>query len=119
MSLRYGLLRTVKTVTIADNASLSDAVHCNGLTLAALIVPSGWVAADVTFQASVDGTNWFNLYHAGSDTEFTAEAAASRYIAVNRDNFRGVSRLKVRSGTAAAAVSQTGGPLTITLIFTD
>lgn len=119
MGLRYGLLRSVKTATIAENENLSDVVDCNGLTLAALIVPSGWTAADITLQGSVDGTNFFNVHEASSDTELTVQAAASRYILLDPDQFRGLQRLKVRSGTSATPVTQTGSDKVLTLVLID
>lgn len=118
MGLRYGLLRATKTATIAAAASLSGAVHLEGLALAALIVPSGWDAADITFQASIDGTNWFNVHEAGSDTEVTVQAGASRYIALSPDSFRGIQRVKVRSGTSGSAVNQ-ADEVTLTLVLID
>ena len=119
MSLRHGFVRAVRTATIADEASLSGEVVCEGLTLAAIVVPAGWVAADITFVGSVDGTNFFNLHEAGSDTEVTVQAAASRYIALDPTTYAGVQRLKVRSGTSAVPVAQTGGPLALQTVLID
>lgn len=123
MSLRHGFVRAVKTATIEDEGSLSDAVQLEGLNLEAIIVPSGWTAADITFQASADGgTTWYNVHDSGGDTELTVQAAASRYIGLleaAKAPLRGAPRLKVRSGTAGSAVAQTSGPIELLLILGD
>lgn len=107
---------TVKSATIADGQSLSGEVVCDGLALAAIVVPSGWDAADITFQGSVDGTNFFNVHDEATDTEWTVQAGASRYIRLNSALTAGIRRLKVRSGTSGAAVNQTGA-VTVQLVF--
>lgn len=122
MSLRHGFVRGVKVATIADEASLSDEVHLNGLTLAAIIVPSGWVAADITFQGSVDGSVYRLVTESGADAELTIQAAASRYILISEPasfGMKGLLRLRVQSGTNAVPVVQTAGPILLQLVLTD
>lgn len=112
-------LRAVKTATVSDGESLSEAVYCEGLRLAAIVVPSGWNAADITFQGSVDGTNWYDLHEPSGDTEVTVQAGASRYIVVaDPAAYEGLMRLKVRSGTSGTPVNQTGD-VTVQLVFVD
>ena len=101
-----GTKPATKQVTIGAGVSLSAAVDLNDHRLRAIAVPSGWDAADITFQASENGTDYFNLHEASTDTEVTVQAAASRFIVVNKDLFSMIRFLKVRSGTAGAAVNQ-------------
>lgn len=108
-----------KTATIADEASLSDEIVIEGYRLAWINVPSGWIAADITFQGKLtnDGT-LANIYEDSSDTEVTVQAAESRLIALATDKlatFKGLYSIKVRSGTAGSAVNQTAGPMLLTL----
>lgn len=122
MSIRHGLIRSVRTVTIADEGNLSDSVHLSGLSPVGILIGAGWIAADLSFQASIDGTNFFNVHESGTDTEHTIQAAASRYIGLldaQRQPLQGVTHIKVRSGLSGAPVTQTAGPQVISLVCTD
>jgi hypothetical protein len=102
-----------RTATIANAASLSDAVDLGGRKLVAIDMPSSWTAASLTFQASVDGVTYDDLYDGA--TERTLVVAASRYLAQAIGDWVGVRFLRIRSGTAGTPVNQ-GGARTITLV---
>ena len=105
--------RTV-AVTIASGASLSGAAAIGDSSVIGVLMPAAWTAASLTFQVSVDGTNYYNLYDdAGS--EVTAQASTSRCVLLEPKQFIGFRYLKIRSGTAASAVNQ-GGDRIITLV---
>ena len=96
-------------VVIASGATgLSAAVDLKGLTPVAIQMPATWVAADLTFQMSLDGgTTYCNLYDEDGN-EVAVKAAASQVVALSTlANFWGGGLLKVRSGTAAVPVNQT------------
>jgi hypothetical protein len=101
------------TVTIANGASLSGAVDLKGRKLVAIIMPASWTAASLTFQGSVNDTDYFNVYDGA--TERALIVAASYYSALNIGDWVGFRYLKIRSGTAASAVNQ-GGARVITLV---
>ena len=115
----------VKTVTIANGASLSDAAACaykagpagsgSYESLVGIVMPGTWTAANLTFQASNDNSTFTDLYNAAG-TEVTVTAAASRWIAIDPADFAGVAYLKVRSGTSGSAVNQ-GANRTIGLVL--
>lgn len=95
-----------QTATIGVGASLSAEVALGEKTLVGIVMPAGWDAAALTFQASPDDVNFSELYSsAGSAVSFTV--AAGQFIAVDPTTWRGVTGIKVRSGTAAAPVNQT------------
>lgn len=98
----------------AGATGLSAAVQLNGLLLVGLIVPAGWLAASVTLQGSVDGATWYNVYD-DTGTEVTLAVAASRFVALAPATFAAFPYVRLRSGTAALPVNQTGSP-TLTLI---
>lgn len=104
-----------ETVTIANGQSLSGALNIDQRNLFALIMPSTWTAAGLTFQGSFDGTNYFDLYdEAGTEINFIV--SASRYVLISTPiKFLGLKKLKVRSGTSGTPVAQ-GGARTIALI---
>lgn len=108
-----------QTVTILSGASLSGAIDLQGARLFAILMPSGWTAAGLTFQAgvSLSGT-FYNLFDSdGSEVAVASAAAvADQYIQLtNPARWLGIRYLKVRSGTAGAAVNQ-GADRTISLI---
>jgi hypothetical protein len=92
------------TVVIANGASLSGAVDLGGRKLVGIIMPDTWTAASLTFQGSVDGTNFFNVYDGATERALTV--AANYYSAQNIADWVGFRWIKVRSGTAGSAVNQ-------------
>lgn len=94
------------SAVIALNASLSSAVEING-DLAALIVPAAWTAAAVTFQGSVDGETFFDIYDAATERTIASGAlVANHMLAVKKEDWAAFTHIKIRSGTAAAPVVQ-------------
>lgn len=93
------------TATIANGASLSAAVDLNERTPVALLMPAAWTAADITFQASLDNSTFYDVYdEAGS--EYTLTVAVDQYIILDPVDLAGARYVKVRSGTGAAAQNQ-------------
>lgn len=97
-----------KEVTIAISTSLSPAIEIDFFRVAAIVMPSGWDAANLTFQASADGITYNNLYD-DAGNEITVTAAASRHIGLDAvaAELSGCPWLKIRSGTSGVAVNQT------------
>lgn len=96
---------TPTIATIANGASLSGAVNLGGEALIRLQMPAAWTAAKITFQVSDDDVTYRNIVKEdGSEYELTV--AASTEIILIWTNFIGVKYMKIRSGTAAAAVNQ-------------
>jgi hypothetical protein len=93
------------TATIANAAYLSDALTLNGRQVAVIEMPTSWTAAPLTFQASMDGTNYFNIYDDSGD-EYYVIAEASRRIHVDINILSQQKYIKVRSGTSTATVNQ-------------
>jgi len=100
--------------TIANGESLSAAAVIGGLSPAALIMPSAWTAANITMQASQDGTNFYNVYESDGN-EYTITAAALRFILLQVADMPSVRWLKFRSGTSGTPVNQ-GAARTLTLV---
>lgn len=99
------LVKYVVEATIASGGSLSDALDLGEGRAALIQMPADWTAADLTFQVSVDGTNFWSLYKA-DDTEYKVEAAEDRTILLELSDWLGIRHLKVRSGTAGTPVNQ-------------
>ena len=113
MSNEMGLIRAPQ-ITIANGAAVSNAIDIGELGLCAIVTPSTWTAANLTFQGSVDGVTFFDVYDS-SGTELQITAAASRHIMLSPANFAGIRFLKVRSGTTGTPVNQGGDRVLIPL----
>lgn len=111
------------TATIPNGAAVSAAVCVRG-RLVGIEIPSAWSAAAMTFQASVNGTTFIDIW----DSALTATAAertiasgniptaATRFLALSLNDWTAVNYLIVRSGTSAAPVNQ-GADRTIGLVL--
>jgi len=101
-------VEAVNFVIASGETGLSAAVDLKGRTPVAIQMPADWVAADLTFQVSLDGgTTFYNLYDEDG-TEVTVTADADQVIALTTlANFWHGGQMKIRSGTAALAVDQT------------
>lgn len=103
-------------LTIANSASLSDAVDLQGKTLVGLLLSTSWTAAAITFAGSIDGTNYYPVYT--KDGEYSIASgnvptSNGALFALDPAVFASFRYLKARSGTAASAVNQ-GGARTLT-----
>lgn len=108
------------TATIADSASLSGAVRIqypdNGsnsyTTLCGIIVPSGWTTAVISFAAGLTAAGTFYpVYNAAGAEVVTGSITGGTavWVALDPADFAGIPFIKIRSGTAGAAVAQSGG----------
>lgn len=108
-------MRSVQTVTIADGASVSGVVDL-GLdgNLSGIITDSGWNATGIQVEGSWDGVNFFPVFDGGTLMGVTSAVASTFYVL---DVHRTVSvrYVRLRSGTSAVPVAQTGAT-TLTVI---
>jgi len=96
------------TVTIDDGESLSDAFVSSGAHFVKVAAPA-ITSATLSFQVQLvkDGT-FYNLYD-GDGNEVTTGSAFTTTRAFLLPWLAGVYAFKVRSGTAASPVTQSGG----------
>lgn len=97
--------------TIAAGQSLSNSVSIGADGISGIVVPVGWISGPATFQVSWDGLTWQEFYDAaGNEVSLSAvSTAAAAYIGVDSTIWRGVNMFRIRSGTFASPVVQTGG----------
>jgi hypothetical protein len=96
-------LTLTDTVTIASSGTTSTALTLQGGRVPiAIVTPSALTGTAFTFQASTDGTNFFNLYNEA--TQYSVNVGASRYIALNPDVFQAIRHIRIVSGSAEAAL---------------
>jgi len=104
----------LQTATIGTGTALSAEVPLGEKTLVGILMPAAWDAASLTFQATTDDTNFAELQDgAGGAISFTVSAGV--FVAVDPAKWRGITGVKVRSGTSGAPVNQTANR-TITLV---
>ena len=102
---------TVTPVTISNGTSLSPAVLIGPKTLVGVALPSGWAAANLSLQASWDGTNYFEFGNSAGLFAITTSGTVGEVIGLDPNIFRGIVAIKIRSGTAASPVNQVGDQL--------
>ncbi len=115
------LVKTTAQVIIPNGASLSNPIDLGSTVLCAILIPAGWTAAGLSFQASDDGgTTWFNIFDSTGAEVIVASAAvvAGQRISVDPSAFVGVDFIRVRSGYSAVPVNQTADR-TLTLVSVD
>lgn len=110
-----GSYPVVVTATIANGASLSGGVDLGRAVLSAIFMPAAWTAADLTFQVSHDNTTWVDLYDNGNTERVITGPAASRALNQDPAAWSAYRYVRVRSGTAGAAVNQ-GASRVLTLV---
>lgn len=97
-------------VTVSSGGSLSAAVNLGGRAPVAVLMSAGWDSASLTFQASMDGTTYGDVWApdvSGTQAEVAHAVAAGRFVALDANAFAGARFLKLRSGTSGSAVNQT------------
>src|SRR3972149_1002650 len=94
------------TVQITEGTALTTEIDLRGYQLRGIIMPAGWTAANLTFQASDKAGGTFQDVYDDAGTEVVVTAAASRVIGVDKAALRGLNHLKVRSGPSATPVLQ-------------
>ena len=105
-----------KAVTVANGTSLSGAsADLAGNVVVGILTDAAWDTNAVTFQGSVDGVTYYNLFNGGTEYSL-AGVVASSMCGVSKDLFLGARYVKVRSGTAGAAVNQVGDSIVTLLV---
>lgn len=98
-----------RVATIANGASLSDAVGVGRRLVTGLNMPASWTAADLTFTGSDQPSGTFNAIYDSDGNELTVSASSGRAIALTpaeMDALSAFAAIKIRSGTSGAAVVQ-------------
>jgi hypothetical protein len=97
--------RTGKSVTITAGESLSPALQVGTGIPLALLTPATLVTTTMSFQGSLDGSTWLNLYDAGG-VEVTMTIGTSRAISLEAIYLAGMQFLKLRLGTAGSPATE-------------
>lgn len=89
-------------VTIANGQSLSGILTLKGLSLVGILLPAAFTGTALTFEMSVDGTNFFVVKTTTSGTSLSYTVAQGTYAAIDPKDFAGINYLKIQSGSTEA-----------------
>ena len=114
---------SVAITTTAASSGLSDAIDLGGHTLSSIHVSTRWVNAALSFQGSLDGTNYFDVFTTtGGELIYGtsgSSAMVSKIISFDPATFSGIPYFKIRSGGTTAPITQGSsadpGSVTLTL----
>jgi len=98
------------SATIANGASLSDAIDLDGRQLVSILMPAAWTSADMTFMVSLDGVTYYSKLNGGAEYKvsdlLSSNPTASQAIDIPYGDFVGFRYVKLQSGTAGTPVNQ-------------
>jgi hypothetical protein len=101
----YAPTVTASTATIANGASLSDAVAvAAGKTVRGVIIPSAWTAAQLSFDVSHDDGVTYTSLRDPAGNEHVNAVSVSTFIPF--PTVVGVTHIKIRSGILGTVVAQ-------------
>lgn len=112
MSATYATrLGSVLAATISSGGTVSTTIDMSRYVLAAIVMPSAWTTAAITFLAAArKGDTFVPVYDdAGTEVTIPSTVALPDRIIVNKavlEQLAGLTYLRLRSGTNASPVSQ-------------
>lgn len=77
----------------------SNVIDLRGFSLAGILLPAALISTALTFEASVDGTNFFAVKNTTSGTALSYTVAQGNYYAINPVDFYGIRYLKIVPGS--------------------
>ena len=109
-----------ETCTIANGASIADAIWTQGRALVGIQMPAAWTAANLGYEVSVDNSTWQTAYDAAGNFEQTIVNAAA-YICIPLSDSIFGPYLRVKSVVTASPTVNTpqnqGAARTLILLF--
>lgn len=89
-------------ITIATSTTVSAASDLNGTSLVAILLPGTMTGVAISFQASVNGSDFF-IVKDGAGSTVSITTAADQYIPVPAGITSSIRYIKLVSGSAEAA----------------
>ena len=97
-----GFLDVSRTATIANGQQVSNAINLNGFVLVAVLLPAAFTGTALTFQGSLDGTNFFDMKKSDG-TALSYTVAQGTFVPIDPTLFHGLAAVKLKSGSAEGA----------------
>jgi hypothetical protein len=89
--------------TISAGQTVSNIVNVYGASLLALIIPAGFTSATLTFNASMDGINFYSMVDAYTGNPIQLVSSASTFARIFPTDFVGVQAFKIVSSVTQAS----------------
>lgn len=99
-----GQLNPSIPVTIGSGQTTSSIINCGGATLCGILFPPAFTGTEITFEASVDGTNFYPVHNTYAGTPLQYIVDQGTYCAIAPEDFYGINFLKIVSGSSEAAL---------------
>jgi hypothetical protein len=112
------------SVVIPNGTSTSGIIDLRTVPreLAGIIMPAAWTNAALTFEVSVDGTNFFVLHNGTAEFTILAAGGAAAGLAITlftyQSQFSDWPFVRIRSGVIGAYVNQ-GAARTLQVVTRD
>ena len=98
------------SATIAAGESLSNAIDCGTDFAVGILMPTDWTAAHVSVLISIDGINFFDLFHLRANTtspiEFKFNVVSNAVLAIDPNAMLMARFIKLRSGERDKPIPQ-------------
>ena len=92
------------TIDISANTTQSNAVNTDGMLLTGIVFPAAMTGTAVTFDFSVDGTNFYDVVETdGTEVSYTVTAGDVVRVDPSGWAFASSGFLRIVSGTAETA----------------
>lgn len=92
------------TIDISANTTQSNAINTDGMLLTGIVFPAAMTGTAVTFDFSVDGTNFHDVVETdGTEVSYTVTAGDVVRVDPSGWAFASSGFLRIVSGTAEAA----------------
>ena len=91
-------------IDVSDNATISSGVNTDGMLLTGLVFPAAMTGTEVTFDFSIDGTNWYDVVETdGTAVTYTVTAGDAVRVDPSGWAFASSGFLRVTSGSTETA----------------
>lgn len=94
------------TSIIYSGTAVTGSIDTKDQPILAIRIPASWTTANLTFQGSQDGTNFFDVYNLYGEEFTVVVGGASRYVVMGPQEFQWARYIKIRSGTTGTPVNQ-------------
>jgi flagellar basal body rod protein FlgG len=91
-------------IDVSDNATISSGVNTDGMLLTGLVFPAAMTGTEVTFDFSIDGTNWYDVVETdGTAVTYTVTAGDAVRVDPSGWAFASSGFIRVTSGSTETA----------------
>ena len=91
-------------IDVSDNTTISSGVNTDGMLLTGIVFPAAMTGTEVTFDFSVDNTNWYDVVETdGTAVTYTVTAGDVVRVDPSGWAFASSGFIRVTSGSAEAA----------------